>query len=322
MGLARLVVLVPFVLALVHLLKSSIQVSIVCNGPALVNVRGSEMNTSRLVNVPASPIANDSVVENATSISRSSPPTSGNATNAHLLHNSTTSFIGNGTELLESCTNNPQMNSQCGFYKCAYRCTNNSGFLAIPQGIINEDQAYRFAEEIFQKYGVRHTLAAPPSFYRMNAADLAKMKSHRVLVRDGTLLGPRDDRSFPGRMYRTATSLVVSIQPVHYLDPDTTKILKCDTNKVYNFEQRIGELAATELQRKGHAFNRTEVALNLAQGQQHLKQMMTEMPCFWRDFQFILQSDGTVYNLDLDRCAHPGRRVKFWICFRRSTSSM
>ena len=205
-------------------------------------------------------------------------------------------MIRNGTELLDSCLDNPDLHAVCGWHKCAFRCNNNSGFLASHANWLDGEHEYNFAEEIFQKYGIPHTFAAAPSLYRFYKQDMDRMRRNRKF--SGNNMSHKDMRHFPG----PGDMRLAQVQPIHYLDPSTTALVKCHNDVHVPFDKTLQQLAESTIQSLGSGFNRTAVASNLVESKHKLLTMTQHLPCLWMDFQYILNGDGTVVNVDLDRC--------------------
>ena len=266
--------------------------------PTLTNNRTTTPSKSRTT-APAKNSTRPQVMTNETTLPKtpvntgSSPMVAG-----AIVYNGT---IYNGTELLDFCQDHPELPANCGWHKCAYRCNKNLGLLASPiaKQWIDGEKVPKFAEELFQKYGIPHTFNGLPSLYRFSNQDLHRLKKNRV--RDGVKLDPEDKNTFPG----WGEQSVALIQPIHYQDPKTTGCLKCLYNGDFPFNKTLQEIAAGTIQSKGDGFNRTTVSLNLMNNLQKLRRMMEEKPCMWKDFQILFSGDGTITNVDVDRCLQP-----------------
>jgi hypothetical protein len=214
----------------------------------------------------------------------------------------------NGTGLLPKLdTAGPVV---CGRNKCAYQGAENRsiGYLAGSEssmvknsnvseasrvlGVSRARYVYAYAMDLERRFGIQHTLAAPPQRYRFTPDDVKILAENRTRHISEPVGARRLCSSFP---YCFTEDFTSTVQPIHFVDMSKSLIIKFHDSKIKEFLQRENEVSK---------LNRTAILETLAVHVKRTQAMMEENPCLWNDFQVMVHLDGSITQLDLDRCFH------------------
>lgn len=185
----------------------------------------------------------------------------------------------------------------CGAYKCFYRSRSNEtlGYLIMREklhefttsdAMVMVASGWNLANELKRQYEVDHFLLEPPfniTVTRRLATDLNDHLWSEEQVR----------YNYTNRiLYPTGSTAIVQKCRVA---PDPFLLIASGEGKLVEFEQRVEGFLE-------YVLDRATFVENFQAGMDTIKTMLETEPCLMYDFQTMLDMDGHIYNLDVDRC--------------------
>ena len=152
-------------------------------------------------------------------------------------------------------------------------------------------QTWNFSQVLQARFGVEHLLLGPPLLASLPDEHAARLNS--ILVNDQILAG-RVKRTAAGRSgaYSAGSH---SVQAVHSCPWPSCIMLGCTKAKGSRLQASIEGFTA-------NVPNKLKVIQGLTQNLPLITAMVKANKCLKYDFQIYLRNDGSVFNLDVDRC--------------------
>tara|TARA_B100000795_G_C22630205_1_gene372322 strand:+ start:143 stop:787 length:645 start_codon:yes stop_codon:yes gene_type:complete len=163
---------------------------------------------------------------------------------------------------------------------------------------------------------VKHTLLGPPHITTLPEEQAARLNANMTYSPAGFMRYKYDHGwkrvSYPPP-YPAGKD--VTVQAVRACPWPACIIVGCDVEKLsrFNFDKpdaRLeGFLRHARKRRMGAKQNRTKVIQDFKRGIASVAASVKAHPCLKFDFQVYLRTDGSVFNVDLDRCFDHNRSV-------------
>ena len=178
------------------------------------------------------------------------------------------------------------------------------------------NRTYAFAQELQERFKVKHTLLGPPHITTLPEEQAARLNANMTYSPAGFMRYKYDHGwkrvSYPPP-YPAGKD--VTVQAVRACPWPACIIVGCDVEKLsrFNFDKpdaRLeGFLRHARKRRMGAKQNRTKVIQDFKRGIASVAASVKAHPCLKFDFQVYLRTDGSVFNVDLDRCFDHNRSV-------------
>ena len=176
------------------------------------------------------------------------------------------------------------------------------------------NRTWTFAKEMQERFGVKHTLLGPPHITNLPEEQAARLNANMSYSPAGFMRYKYDHGwkrvSYPPP-YPSGKD--VTVQPVRACPWPACIIVGCDVEKLsrFNFDKpdaRLeGFLRHARKRRMGAKQNKT--IQEFKRGIVSVAASVKAHPCLKEDFQVYLRTDGSVLNVDLDRCFDHNRSV-------------
>ena len=163
---------------------------------------------------------------------------------------------------------------------------------------------------------MKHTLLGPPHITTLPEEQAARLNANITYSPAGFLRFKYDHGwkrvSYPPP-YPAGKD--VTVQAVKACPWPACIIVGCDVEKLsrFNFDtpdaRLEGFLRHARKRRMGTRQNRTKVIQEFKRGIARVATSVKAHPCLKEDFQVYLRTDGSVFNVDLDRCFNHNRSV-------------
>lgn len=184
----------------------------------------------------------------------------------------------------------------CGWHKCFYpsKSDRHFGYL-IARAIASSgyrrrgrlqslESAWQLAKHLENEYGMKHFLLAPPINITVN-----KRLSSLLNV---NLKSETNSPQFRRRAFRLG--MPAFVQKVKTA-PKHTLLIGCKDSKVAIFDKAVEKFV-------GHIHNKTSFVQHFTANFADARDLLHKEPCLLLDFQVLVDTRGTVYHLDFDRC--------------------
>jgi len=152
-------------------------------------------------------------------------------------------------------------------------------------------QTWNFSQELQGRFGVEHLLLGPPLLATLPDEQATRLNS--ILVNDQILAG-RVKRTAAGRSGAYSAG-PHSVQAVHSCPWPSCIMLECTKAKGSRLQASIEGFTA-------NVPNKLKVIQGLTRSLPLVTAMVKANKCLKYDFQIYLRNDGSVFNLDVDRC--------------------
>jgi len=254
-----------------------IQIASLTTSVATRSSEPSDTDQKVIRNISLFPISvNISFLTNSTTISTMSPTTS--STN-----DVTEEFrIVNTTQwgMLEFFNDFNLTNIHCGMSKCFFlsRSRMDMGYLVAKKkdSHYKMEKAWKMGNKLRDRYNVSHFMAAPPRSLRLTSKGITFLN--------------QADREAKWKY----TDDQISIQECYKFPKDSVTI-GCFSGKVQKSLEGLDELLKVVVEKK-------KFAQEFSKSMSRVKKMAEERNCLFLDFQVLVDKEGRMYNMDLDRC--------------------
>lgn len=161
---------------------------------------------------------------------------------------------------------------------------------------------------------MRHTLLGPPHITTLPEEHAARLNAN-ITYSPAGFLRYKYDHGWKRVSYPPPylAGKDVTVQAVRACPWPACIIVGCDVEKLsrFNFDMpdaRLeGFLRHARKRRMGTRHNRTKVIQDFKRGIASVATSVKAHPCLKEDFQVYLRTDGSVFNVDLDRCFNHNR---------------
>ena len=185
--------------------------------------------------------------------------------------------------------------SELHFYQ-GFGC--DDGSASTPPSFPQWSRTWAFAERLQKRFGVGHTLSRPPEIATL-APEQARSLNFKLKRRVDLLHRPHWPVSGPGRADDTTPRYYSPgphpVQAVRSCSWPACIVLGCVNLKAHSFIRGAQSFIA-------HAPNKTKLSQGIKRNFARVAVMVKAHPCLKVDFQVFLRNDGSVLNIDLDRC--------------------
>jgi len=219
----------------------------------------------------------------------------------------TTNITANDSERAKSndsfLPNNVEMAKQvpCGQYKCFFRSksSSNVGYLVAPsirkkdtnlQWFETLESGWNLAEDLKAEYGIQHLLLEPPTKLKVSKELAWRLNKNLFSEKKQNKIRGKKAKRFP----KGSTVFVQKVQAA----PKNSIVVGCTETKMDSFKQNMKDFAKT-IKNIGF-FSR-----NFKQGLATARELLENEVCMTKDFQVLVDTNGTFYHLDFDRCFMP-----------------
>ena len=157
-------------------------------------------------------------------------------------------------------------------------------------------RTWEFAEQLQTRFGVGHMLSRPPEITALTSEQAKSLNDNLKREIDrlkcpgykpalGSMLEPK-------RYYSSGPHPVQAVRSCPW---PSCIMLGCTSLKANSFIRGRTSFLA-------HAPNKTKLSQGIRRNFARVKAMVKAHPCLKLDFQVFLRNDGSVLNIDLDRC--------------------
>ena len=161
------------------------------------------------------------------------------------------------------------------------------------------NRTWTFAQELQERFGVKHTLLGPPHLATLPEAQATRLSSNLTFsfsdltnhVTNGRGVHVAYPPAYP-------SGEEVTVQAVRACAWPSCILVGCGSEKLPGFEK--GALLEGFISRS--STNATKLVQGLKQNFALVAAAVKAHPCLKRDFQVFIRSDGGVLSIDLDRC--------------------
>ena len=199
------------------------------------------------------------------------------------------------------------------------------------------NRTWTFAQDLLEHFGVRHLLLGPPRLATLPDEQVSRLNSNLTYNPAGFTRWQYDHGwkrvTFPPPYHLTTsyhgeagTRIVparwqyVTVQAVRACPWPACIIVGCDNEKLARFEKADERLegfiahARNKRMQLQTTFpwkhqNKTQLVQGLKRSFALVAATVEAHPCLKEDFQVYLRSDGSVFNVDLDRCFDRNRSL-------------
>lgn len=214
-------------------------------------------------------------------------------TNERRGSSTTLSDINSGDKLLPENIE-PSLKVPCGSLKCFYQLKSNpqAGYLVSPDAKRKRIKALQagwvVANELKINYNISHFLLEPPISMNVSEA-LAKRLNRNLYIESIRKLKKHGQKA-----NRFPTGSTISIQKVE-VAPKKHLLIGCVPRKMRALRKDLPKFVSYVNDTKAFASSFTK-------GFDTALQILEDHPCLTKDFQVMVDTNGTVYHLDFDRC--------------------
>ncbi|KAL7549426.1 hypothetical protein ACHAWF_012697 [Thalassiosira exigua] len=182
----------------------------------------------------------------------------------------------------------------CGRHKCFFRSKANASVAYLiarnEKNTNTEDmfEQWRLMKHLEAEYKIRHFLLEPPK--TMNITHEVAEKLNSISVRHRNPRNPKDDPSVDTLRYFSGSTPII-LQESH-VAPTPSIQMGCAPRKLL---RAMGDISDTFMA----SIEREEFVAQLRRELAHTTAWLQKEPFVVPDFQFIVDSDGKIYNIDL-----------------------
>lgn len=237
--------------------------------------------------------ASISVLSGMSSVVDAPTTTDGNTTKTNIDSDELSFALGNLVQGID----NP-----CGGFKCFYRLKHSYqnkpvGYVAGCQSVMEKTlwEAYDFALQLEQKYGLQHTALKPPE-----TVDLGQLWRLQKKYRDLIAFLDADATLTFGRCPNLYHNLYIQLVENVLLPTDPGLFWGVTEYKQREAEESVVQFI--EYLQQQNAAARQEFVSNLRRNADRLRTVLRENFCLNHDFQVVIRHTGAIVHFDLDRC--------------------
>ena len=170
------------------------------------------------------------------------------------------------------------------------------------------NRTWTFAQELQERFGVKHTLLGPPHFATLPEAQATRLSSNLTFSCPGT-----SDFAKVGDVHVTypppyPSGEEVTVQAVRPCAWPSCILVGCASEKLPDFEKGAlleGFISHARDDVVRSSTKATKLVQGLKQNFALVAAAVKAHPCLKYDFQVFIRSDGRVLGIDLDRCFKP-----------------
>lgn len=181
----------------------------------------------------------------------------------------------------------------CGKYKCFFREKGGEFGHVVAQKkwkeiayVKEQEKAYEFAEKLVAEYGIRH-LIGPTQTFNISADFASKLNT-------ANFINTANDHVMSESRFHKGRTVVSRVKTA----PSSARLLK---RKQLRSPRRFLNTLLKEQPKNSNA-TRLEFLQTLEGESKRTASLVREYGCLANDFQLMIDAEGRIWHLDLDRC--------------------